>query len=552
MKATVNILILVLLFSGSINLARGQVSQSDQEQCSKVVEAIISNAPLAACNSIIEKSPGNVDALLNRAEIYTIKDDFVRALNDIEAAIKQNNQLGKPHYLMARIFLLEKKNDLALTEFSTAIEKGFKEPDVYYERGLFLLKQRLFQAAIKDFDEVINHRSVRRNDYLYRGSLYSKAVALNGNKNNDDALVVIDELISMEPQNKNAIYLRGVIFDEKGNYANAIEDFNRAESLGFNESFLFYSRSVAYEKVGNLKAALIDLRKYGQLDPGKDSQILIGNLEKRIALSKMPASQFAPSDVVTTFKCDEIISNKSIEIAVVKIGDIYSVFEDGTRIRIIKIEKGGIQYPFGADYQNMIPLRELDFKRRNLTIKYTDRETGVIKHLINYACVTIDERKARKAKIEPAIVRYLIEIDRNPQEYSTVELARLSNFAAKTALFGSLFRNAGPDGILDIIKSCYSTAIEVGEIKSVISCYVFDQTFMSEAYRVTKQKRTKVAEVRLVNVAKQIGITNEKILGQLKKEAEANWKAAEMWGNKLDARVRSDCFELGYGMGSCK
>lgn len=552
MKATVNILILTLLFSGSSNLARSQVSQSDQEQCSKVVEAIISNAPLAACNSIIEKSPGNVDALLNRAEIYTIKNDFVKALNDIDTANKQNNQLGKPHYLMARIFVFEKKNDLALTEFNTAIEKGFKEPDVYYERGRFLLKQRQYEKAIGDFDEVLNHRSVRRSDYLYLDSLYSKAVALRGSKNPEKALTLTDELLSIKPDSQNAVFLRGVIYEDLGDYAKAIDSFNLAENMGMSDKQLYSSRSFVFEKMGNLNAALKDLKIYDKMDPNDDNKRLIADLEMRLAISKMPVDRLAPSDIVTTFKCDELISGKSIEIAIVKIGDIYSVFEDGVRIRIIKIEKDGIQYPFGSDYQNMVPLRELDFKRRYLTIKYTERDTGIIKHLINYKCSTIDERKAKKAKVEPAIINYLIKIDKNPQSLTSEQLSRLSNFAAKTMLFGSVFRNSGPDGILDILNNCYSTAVDLGEMKLIISCYVFDRTFMSEAYRVTKQKQTKVADVRLENVAKQVGITNEKIVKQLKKEADANWKAAEAWGNKLDAKVRGDCFELGYGMGSCQ
>ena len=81
--------------------------------------------------------------------------------------------------------------------------------------------------------------------------------------------------------------LRGEVFADKGNYAQAISDFTRALKLRPNYAQAFYNRGLALEEKGRLVKAYKDVKRAQYLKPAKEiyKQKLIV-LENRIKAQK--------------------------------------------------------------------------------------------------------------------------------------------------------------------------------------------------------------------------------------------------------------------------
>ncbi|MDY6850629.1 MAG: tetratricopeptide repeat protein [Thermodesulfobacteriota bacterium] len=89
-----------------------------------------------------------------------------------------------------------------------------------------------------------------------------------------------------------AFLLRGEVFADKGDYAQAISDFTRSLKLRPNYAQAFYARGLAYEKKGRLAKAYKDVKKAQYLSPAKEvyKQKLVV-LEDRIRARKERPAQ---------------------------------------------------------------------------------------------------------------------------------------------------------------------------------------------------------------------------------------------------------------------
>lgn len=84
-------------------------------------------------------------------------------------------------------------------------------------------------------------------------------------KNWDEALTAFDHVIKLNPQNMEAHFFRGNIYDELGNYEKAIADYNKVIKLNPVHIDAYLRRGFAYNNLGKSKKALDNIKMAAKL-----------------------------------------------------------------------------------------------------------------------------------------------------------------------------------------------------------------------------------------------------------------------------------------------
>ena len=75
----------------------------------------------------------------------------------------------------------------------------------------------------------------------------------------------INMAIKLDPENSYLYYDRAYMLAERKDYAKAIDDYTRALTFDSNLAEAFYNRGLVRIKVNDVKAAISDLSKAGEL-----------------------------------------------------------------------------------------------------------------------------------------------------------------------------------------------------------------------------------------------------------------------------------------------
>ena len=147
---------------------------------------------------------------------------------------------------------------------SKAYSKALKHKDVseaYLKRGIALEKSGKVDDAIRDFSLVADKGiGISKNASLYKGELLLKQGEL------DKALAVSDRLVIENPEDVTAHSLRAEIWFARGDYKQALDDFNKSlERVRNDDSLqlkLLYNRTVTLFKLGKFREARLAYRNY--------------------------------------------------------------------------------------------------------------------------------------------------------------------------------------------------------------------------------------------------------------------------------------------------
>ena len=92
-----------------------------------------------------------------------------------------------------------------------------------------------------------------------------------GKNNGDAAFADFTKAISIDPNESEAYYNRGIIYDDRKDYQKSIADYDKYISLNTNNiAFLsdgYQNRGIAYYNIGNYDRAVKDLTSAIELDP---------------------------------------------------------------------------------------------------------------------------------------------------------------------------------------------------------------------------------------------------------------------------------------------
>ncbi len=188
---------------------------------------------LSDCNRVLGLSATNVEALLERAWVYSFQTNWTKALGDT----------------------------------TTAVSLAPGRVDVVLLQGIAHRERREWPEAIDCFGKVIQLAPTNALAYLNRGRAQMEQTSL------DDAMTDLNKAISLDSRFAEAYLERGRLRTARGDFARAVEDLSTGIRLRPDAARGYFLRAVAYEKSGKFDAAGADVNIAASLGT-VDEQIL--------------------------------------------------------------------------------------------------------------------------------------------------------------------------------------------------------------------------------------------------------------------------------------
>ena len=253
-------------------------------------------------NKALKLSNSDSNLLLDRAKLKLKLKDIVGAINDINKSIEINDLNINSYLLRAAINADKGKEEEAYDDIEKIIklsneQKGydFTTSDINYQLGQIFKDLKDYESAEKEYSKVIKIRKAslldntpgnldknKRTDYqlkekgevinnelLHKKKLayWGRAIARRKLNKLSDAILDYKKVLEIDPKNISALENLGDLFQQQGNYNEALEYFNKAIELVSNNAYIFSKRGYLKANLRNYNGAIQDLSKSIELDP---------------------------------------------------------------------------------------------------------------------------------------------------------------------------------------------------------------------------------------------------------------------------------------------
>ncbi len=220
--------------------------------------------------------------------IYDNTGNLDKALFYYKKSVERNKNNKET---LTRIAFLEYQNqdyDSLVVYATKALELFPSNPDFYYLNSLGLLRLKRYDEAIsvansglvyavdksakEDLSTIIAESYFGKKEYQKGREIYEKTIRENPNdiylKNNlalvmakndyelDDAMLLVNQINELDPNNENYLFTKGMILFKKGNYKEAIRIVEPLIVTNPKDAALHSLIGDLYFKLGNLPAAL--------------------------------------------------------------------------------------------------------------------------------------------------------------------------------------------------------------------------------------------------------------------------------------------------------
>ncbi len=146
------------------------------------------------------------------------------------------------------------QDDLALQDYSSALQFHQASFQTYTDRGFIYLNRGDFENALSDFSSVISIQKNNADAYTNRG------LVLLNMKRYEAAVIDFDRSIELNAENPIAYFNRGLAFGFAGNQNQAISDLTQCLYFDSNYAPAYYWRSVSYSIMKDKTNALKDAK----------------------------------------------------------------------------------------------------------------------------------------------------------------------------------------------------------------------------------------------------------------------------------------------------
>jgi protein O-mannosyl-transferase len=248
---------------------------------------------MADYNTAIQLPPSDITSLksayYNRGMIYSDsynKNDL--AIADYTKAIELDSTYAEPYNNRGLIYLRYGKNDLALPDLNKAIALNPALIQAYYNRGLIYSIEGKNDLAITDFTNVIKLDSTFADTYIRLGLVYSKT------GNNNMAIAAFNKAVELDTPAADAYAARGAFYWNTGKGDLALADYNKAIALNPSSAIYYYNRGLYYKAVNENERAVDDFTKAIDLDPS----VAVFWYNRSVAENKMGQNDIAKADAL--------------------------------------------------------------------------------------------------------------------------------------------------------------------------------------------------------------------------------------------------------------
>lgn len=218
-----------------------------------------SKAALEKCLSI---DANNKLAYEKLAELFFIAQQYKDAIKNLDEVLKLEITNPKAYFMKGMCYRDMGDTSKAISSFQTAIEQRTDYDDAYLQLAM-IFHNRNSKTALQYYDGAIR-ANPKNTDALYgRGLFYQE-----NERNYDQAVQDYTNAILINPKAANAHYALGYIhYQYLKVYSQAIIHFNDAINVSPEWPEAYFNRGLTYEAQGNVAAAAADYSKALKLNP---------------------------------------------------------------------------------------------------------------------------------------------------------------------------------------------------------------------------------------------------------------------------------------------
>lgn len=214
-----------------------------------------------------ELEPENVRALLTLAHVCYMQEDYEGMNAVCQQAIGQDADNAEAYYLAAKAEH-ELHNDLQAIVMSTkalALNESFVP--AYQFRAEVLWGMRQAKEALEDLDRILVSNPEEEDALLLKGTIE----AAQGNAG--EAYACIDKVTEVNPFNEKAYLLKGGMLCEEKAFEKAIEVYTEALELMPDNAVLYQERGRVRLLAGDKDGSVEDMKKAIELNPENEQHI---------------------------------------------------------------------------------------------------------------------------------------------------------------------------------------------------------------------------------------------------------------------------------------
>ena len=165
-------------------------------------------------------------------------------------------RMAKNHsYVYTCLFAL-----LILSACLPTEDKANEQALKHYDQGILFTQQSQFDLAIEEYSKAIDIVPHFAKAYLNRGHAYSYK------REYDKSITDYEQAIVIDPQFSLAYLNLGAVYQELGQFDQAIENYNHAIDIDPQNALTYFNRSTVYVKIGEREEAISDLERALELD----------------------------------------------------------------------------------------------------------------------------------------------------------------------------------------------------------------------------------------------------------------------------------------------
>jgi tetratricopeptide (TPR) repeat protein len=184
------------------------------------------DSALVLCDEVIAHYPGELDALLLKADILQQTKHEAESLATLEKAYTYSP--GDPELVHTLAFrYAESKNPktLALSDSLIHADLENRHAEPYYFKGVYYANLGKYKEAINQFDEAIRH------DFNFLEAYLNKGIAYYDQKKYKDAITTFQLAIRVDPSFADAFYWLGKTQEAMGDKEEAKTNYLKAFGL---------------------------------------------------------------------------------------------------------------------------------------------------------------------------------------------------------------------------------------------------------------------------------------------------------------------------------
>ncbi len=212
-------------------------------------------------NELYAIEPTNEEIFIQKANIYSKRDDHEKAVDFLKTALKYTEDYADVYNLIGMEYLFMDNFELAKENFIKCLEEDFEDQSALYNvvYCFEFLDQNM--AAIEYLQTYIDRNPYSEIAWHQTGRLYY------GLKDYEKAATAFELSTYIDEEFVGAFMERGKALERLKRYAEAIESYNQTIELDDPTSYALLRIGKCYEKLGNKVEALKYFNKTVHEDP---------------------------------------------------------------------------------------------------------------------------------------------------------------------------------------------------------------------------------------------------------------------------------------------